>query len=450
MSEANKASKHIAEMRTNLKLMDKSKEVSGASIRAAREELTLYLEDNFLKYPPSMKLIGLKPGMSLVERKQHLRVDKFSGELTSEEIELQAKFTELADENRKANWMWRIGAQCVEMDELGWFPYFITLTLDPNKVDDTEAFWKVPIKGKTVLQWYLRKLCNVVTKEMGHIPAHKSGVPQTEYVKHVCSIEHGATRLHHHLHGIIWMRCVPANWRTCPNRGRPPEQRNADRCLPMESLWPWSLPGLSPCKFFRHTGDIWSRHGFLMHTVKGKPFKIRPAMSAGVYMSKYLGKDDKEWHHKVKATQNLGLMKLRQRLWEMRRDGLLPLTWRPRKYNTNISIKTIHSIPSGLLRSAATQIHFSKTWDAKALDIQNALKPNSEPFKQMLESAQNGARASRMSLPQLYEWVSEHLPVPEGYCEKRLLRRHNAISNLYPASNYQSIEPIPGLDHGLT
>lgn len=456
VQEANKAARFVAEMRSNLALMDRSRELDRSLLSNARREAVHNLECKILNYPPSMVMAGLRPDMSFVDKKQVLRIPNSNRPHCPYEEEMDLTFSRAADANRRGNWMWRVGSEACEMSEAQWFPYFVTLTLDPNKVQDTEAFWRNLIpgkngaKGKTPLQWYLRKLTNVVCKELGHKPAHKTGVSQSEYLRYVAVIEHGKSRKHHHLHGLFWLRAVPPSWRRCPNRNcRLAKHRIHNRCRPMEALWPYST-NQSPCKFFRHTGDVWSKLGFINHLEKGKPFKISPPMLAGVYLGKYMKKEDKEWAHRVKSTRNLGLQKLMLKLFKMRTDGLLPLTWRPRKYGTNISLRMIHSIPSGLLRRVARQVHFCKVWESDRLDCEKVLQKNSAPYLSMLESVRDGLRISRMPLPALYEWVTKHLPEEEGYCEKRLLRRHKVFQYMFPPGTQKTVATIPGLDHGLT
>ena len=452
MREANKARKYIATARQNIFLMNKSKYVRSGDIEAYKREVTHYLETTQFLHPHVLTTLGISPDMSFQQRKQALKIPPSTHVPNEFELEMEYKFQEQADASRKALWMWRVGAEAMDMAESGWYPFFVTLTLDGDKVGDTQEFWKTPEHGKSAVQWYCRQLCNIVTKEMGHRRAHKAGVPESEYVRHVAVIEHGASRNHHHLHGLFWLRAIPASWKRCPNRDiRDPQLRIRDRCLPFEAIWPYSLPGLSPVKYFRHTGDVWSKLGFITAVQKnGKPFRLNPPMLAGIYLGKYLKKEDKEWSHRVKATRNLGLTRLMNYLHRMRSDGLLPLTWRPTSHSTSISLRMIHSIPIALVRRVAAQILFSKQWDAKAVDFENALRRTSAPFIEMSKSARDGQRLSRMHSGQLYDWVSQHLPDQEGYCDRRLKRRHMALSHLYPAETLKQIETIPGLDHGLT
>ena len=451
MREANRARKYIQETRSNIALLRRSKHVRSGDIEAVKREATHYLEYKYLTYPPTLNLLGITPEMSFQQKKQHLSIPAYSEEYDPYVAELEAKFQEQSDTSRRALWMWRIGAEALDMASAGWYPFFVTLTLDPDRVADTQNFWKHPDKGKSPLQWYCRQLCNIVTGAMGHPRAHKAGVPESEYVRHVAVIEHGSSRKHHHLHGLFWLRDIPPSWKRCPNRDiRDPKLRIRDRCLPFEAIWPWSLPGLSPVKYFRHQSDVWSKLGFCVAVQKnGKPFRLSPPMLAGVYLGKYLKKEDREWTHRVKATRNLGLTRLFNHLHKMRADGLEPLTWRPKSLNTAISLRMTHSIPIALLRRVAAQILFSKKWDAKQVDFQNALSPISGPYQAMKESVKTGLRIKRMPSGHLYAWVSKHLPVEEGYCERRLKRRHQSLHHLYPAEILKQTEAIPGLDNGL-
>ena len=59
-SQALKAMTLSAEFRSCLRLMDKSKLVSGGHLKCAREDCARYLAQSILIYPPSLEVLGLK------------------------------------------------------------------------------------------------------------------------------------------------------------------------------------------------------------------------------------------------------------------------------------------------------------------------------------------------------------------------------------------------------
>ena len=80
----------------------------------------------------------------------------------------------------------------------------------------------------------------------------------------------------------------------------------------MRTFWKWSSPDLSPALYFRTIGDIWEKaYNFVLPLKDGRPMKISIPRVAGHYITKYLSKEHKEWHHRMKATRNLGMKTLK-------------------------------------------------------------------------------------------------------------------------------------------
>ena len=445
-----KAMKFCQEMRSNLDLIDRSKKTSTAQYHDARRAVLHNLEQANLIYPPEMTSLNIKPGMSFNEKKEVLGIPEYDAQPTPEQEDFLKLLQENAEETRKANWIFRIGAECSEMCQQQWHGFFVTLTVDPKRCPDPAAMWK---EGR---EWrkYIRKLSDVVTHKMGLRPARKTNIPESEYVRYVGVLEHGKSREHHHMHALIWMRDIPDNWKQCPNRRLNPQYRTRQRCLPLEAFWPWADPLNKPARYFRHEGDVWSRYGFCVPLV-GKepnlrPMNINPPATAGLYVAKYMGKDDKEWTHRVKATRNLGTEALRRRITAMNAQRVEALTWRPKDYNTSILVQTTHSIPIGLVRSIAKQILFCKRWASKTLDLNKELEKSCVPFKTMLDDVGNGARPRRMGSEQFYDWVGQHLPEQTEYSDQRFKRAHNALQSLHPVIHYRHVNHMGGNNCGFT
>ena len=432
-----------AQMRTNLSLLAKNKRICESVTENVRAELADILDSGILSYPQTLSQLGLEPGMSLEERKAEI-LGETEGYIHSEREKVFLKdMAYKAQVSRKATWSWRIGQEATEKQSQGWHPFFITLTIDPTEAHkagtDAETIWK---EGREFRK-YIRRLVNVVCKEMGHPPAHKKPYrPESDYVTYAGVIEHGKSRQHHHGHFIVWLRRVPASWSNCPNAGiRNPQARIKNECLPLRTYWPWSLPGLSPALYFRSVGDIWeTRYNFMLPIKDGKPMAVSTARIAGFYITKYLAKEHREWHHRMKATRNLGLETLRTVLSQAIPTITEALTWRAENAALNTSLMRTHMVPLGLLRSEAKRMHYYNRYVARQLDMTELLQSNLGVFTRMLSSVRSGARPDRMDSPAFYDWVQRHLHVQKGYCKKKLISAHAFIQLYYP---YEKKQPPP-------
>ena len=436
---ANKSRAYWASMRNTMMLMDRSDVVDESTIDALRTELGDILDSGILTYPHTLAQAGLEPDMNLDQRKEALGVIKKEYIYDENQLKFIKSMAYKADAIRKTDWSWRIGQEAEELQDAGWHPFFVTLTVDPQKTDP-KNLW---MEGRE-LRKYIRRLVNVVCKELGHPPAHKMPYrPESEYVRYAGVIEHGKSREHHHGHFIIWLKCVPSEWRKCPNSGiRNPSARTKNECLPLRTLWPWSLPGLSPALYFRSVGDIWEKaYDFVLPLKDGKPMKVSVPRTAGAYITKYLSKEHKEWHHRMKATRNLGMMRLRQKLKTMNVSEIEALTWRAKSSSMNISLMTTHSVPLGLLRSEAKRQNYLNRFRLKLMDLRELLASNYGIFSKMLWSVRNGQRPDRMDSQQFYDWVGRLLPGVKGYSDMRLLAAHANIAMDFPR-NKKNIKPV--------
>ena len=234
-------------MRTNLYLLERAEKVADKKIDKVKEELRTLLDQGILNYPQTLETVGITPEMTLKEKKDALNIESFKI-YTESEKEFFKKCKHNADQGRKQSWAWRISQEAQEKQDEGWYPFFITLTVDPKRADP-EVVWR----DSNEFRKYIRKLADIVCKELGHPPSNKPPYrPESNYVTYAGVVEHGKSRLHHHCHLIVWMRAIPASWRVCPNAGiRNPAARTRNECLPMRSLWRWSNFDLSPAHYFR-------------------------------------------------------------------------------------------------------------------------------------------------------------------------------------------------------
>ena len=460
------ALKFHQEIKTNVNLMLKSDVVPFKDVRDAYHQALHSLERGFLIYPPSMS-VHLKQGTPLKEKKILLNLDKNPTPETHANVqEFEHHLKEQARENGKNEWMWRVGMHHWQMNLEGWYPFFATLTVDENltmappkwikkrnpKTNrmrkhnigglgmTAEQMWK---EGSTWTK-YKRDIADFVAEHMGFKTIDESGMLESDFAQFFGVLEHGETGEHHHMHVLMWLRDIPDSWKRCPNYGLRPEFRKRQRCLPLETFWPWAQPLNRPVLYFRNAGDIWSRLGFCVPLSRktGKALKLHPIIRAGTYFVKYLNKGTREWPHRVKATRNLGLKNLQDVLHRMHINHLEALTWRPRKYSQSVFLSTIHSVPAALLRRQAKLIFFCRQWVNGRVDSDKLLSESSDSYKQMLMSVRAGQRPHRMASGPRYAWVSQHLPVPDGYCEKRIERAHKKLQLIAPVIHPTVIQPL--------
>lgn len=454
---ANKSRDYWASMRTNIGLMSRSDIVDCNAIEMLREELKDILDSGILTYPHTLQQYGLKPGMSLDERKKQFRIFSEPRYRHKYEDLMLQDLAQKAELSRKTNWSWRVGEEAKEKQALGWHPFFVTLTIDPKKATqmntDPKTIWS---EGREFRK-YIRRLVNIVCKELGHKPAHKPPYrPESDYVTYCGVIEHGKSREHHHGHFIIWLRAIPASWRVCPNKGIAPEYRTRNECCRMSTEWKWSSydpatgKSLSPSLYFRSVGDVWeTQYNFALPLKDGKPMKVSTPRIAGSYITKYLSKEHKEWHHRMKATRNLGMNTLKRKLRELPPVVVEALTWRAKESSLNLSLMRTHSVPLGLLRSLAKQEHYLNQFRSRQLDLKTLLTVNTEIFIKMLSSARLGARPDRMDSSEFYDWVGKLLPDQIGYSRQRLITAHAALSTTFkPEKNVVQHVKIGGNNIG--
>jgi hypothetical protein len=443
-------SNYWATARQNIALLNRAK-IPESTIDTVRAEYSDILESLILTYPPTLGLLDLHPDLSFQEKKAVLGLEQGQLSYTENEQKFMDQLKESQADIRKTNWKWRIAQEVEEKQLLGWYPFFVTLTLDPNKVEkyyeSTEDFWK---KGKEFRRW-IRKIADMSAQLEGHPPPRKKTKkfdyrPESDYVTYVGVIEHGKSREHHHAHVLIWIKNIYSHWKSDPNRYiKDPLKRNRRECKPLSAMWKWSLPGLSPANYFRTKGDIWSMlspaHGIPVDKNTGKPIPVGGPKQAAAYVTKYIQKDHKEWHHRVKATRNLGMKKLIKTMNQLKIKQLEVLSWRPNNYRQHHLVSLIHSVPLGLVRSIAKRTHFVKRLEQKQLDFQSLMINNSGSFTRMLRSVRHGVRPDRMPLQDYYDWLCQHLPVQKGYCEEKQIQAHKLLSRIFPRNAIQ-VQPI--------
>lgn len=424
-----------AQMRSTYALFDRSSITSLKDRTVLNWQLGDLLGKSIITYPPILKKMGIDENTTYAQKKLYLGIREARyREKNEDEKRFQKFMTKKSLEASRGNWSWRITQEAEAKQTAGWYPFFVTLTVDP-KMTDPEKLWK---EGRE-LRKYIRRLVNVVCKELGHPPAHKKTKefgyrPESDYVTYAGVIEHGKSQEHHHAHLMIWMREIPSLWKKDPNSDRLPMYRTERECKPMRVLWPWAIPSQKPALYFRTKGDIWSKLGHCCPIDKktGGPIKINQVQAVGNYVTKYMQKGSKIWHHRMKCTRNLGMDKIRKILKEMDWTYLEALSWRPHDQHQLRSVSKIHTVPQGLVRSLAKREVFSRKWEQKRLDLTELMSINCDHYMRMLKSVRDGQRPDRLPSGDFYDWVQRFLPVQDGYCEHRLLKAHKLLRGDFP------------------
>ena len=437
--------KFWAEMRSTAYLFHRSPHPSQIQRHKLVRQLGDILGKRIITYPPVYSEFGIGADTPYRVKKEIL-LRSFSTQPPDESEKRFMKFMiNKAAQAQKANWTWRITQEAEAKQTAGWYPFFVTLTVDPKRTDP-ERLWR---EGREFRK-YIRRLANIAAEQLGHPPPHKKTKyfgyrPESDYVTYAAVIEHGKSLEHHHAHLMVWMREIPSLWKIDPTRGRLPTARTERECRPMRQLWPWSIPSQCPSLYFRSKGDIWSKMGFVTPIDNtevfksgkenpnfGKPIKINPVEAVGNYVTKYMQKGTRLWNHRMKCTRNLGMQKIKQIMEKLDEQTIEALSWRPQESSQLRLVSSIHSVPQGLIRSLAKRRLFQIRYQSNSLDLKSLMKTNYEHYSQMLKSVRDGARPDRMPSAEFYDWLQSFLPVESEFCEKRLLDSHRKMAYHFP------------------
>ena len=474
---ARKAELFWAEMRSTAHLFNKSLITTPDEKAQLQTELRHILDERIITYPQILRKYGIGPNTAYRHKKLFLDMDQVfnNPEATENERKFMIHMQNKTHHAQKGNWCWRIAEEATQKQIQGWYPFFVTLTIDPKlcmgqihefkgrtaAYDSPRDLWE---SGRE-FRIYIKTIATTVSQLLGHPPPHKkaknykrTGIdydyrPESDYVTYAGVLEHGKTAEHHHMHFMLWLREIPSHWKKDPNEGRMPQYRTERECKSLRNFWPWCSSELKPALYFRSKGDVWSQlgHSTPIDKKTGAPIKINDVDAVGNYVTKYMQKGTKVWQHRMKCTRNLGLQRMQKVIATMETNHLEPLQWKPKSSSQLRSVSSIHSAPQGLIRSLAQREIFYRNWEKRSLDLKNLMKTNYDHYKRMLKSVRCGARPDRMPSHQFYDWVQEHQPEIQGYCEKRLLEAHKLLASEFPRKRFKT-EPtvIPGNEYGFT
>ena len=267
--------------------------------------------------------------MNLEDRRERLGLSaKYCGVRTKREQRLQDDLRSGAEGMRKQAWNFRIGEEVEQLDKRDWYTVMVTLTVDPSIADGREV-----IEDGKAWSAFLQRCSEVARQACGLAQRHRGGPPRTEYFRYVGVAEHGASRDHHHVHGLLHFRSLPASWIWDENDGvlNPRVQQLSG----VAALWDYGVQTRATA--FRFAGDVWSRRCGFVWPLKddGSALDKLPARASGAYFGKYMGKEHKEWHHRMKASRGYGMSRLEEQaaIWSvatslalLERPGSLPGT----------------------------------------------------------------------------------------------------------------------------
>lgn len=369
-------------------------------------ELSFQLErGNLIDIPPSLACRGVRWLDPLDERlaswggnpKSITRFEEYHDEVRR----LSDHFQHVSSEARSSSWSWRIGEENRSLLDLGWWPFFVTLTVDPSLADAR----RIMEEG---IEWrrYRQRVAEVVRRELGLRQPSKSGPPVADYFRYAAVVEHGGSRDHHHIHAMLWCRDIPSHWKLDPNVGR--VFPCATDVLPLKSLWPWA--SVTKAEAFRCLGDPWSEKAGWMISVdsSGVTRSLYPPAMAGFYLTKYLTKEDKEWFHRMKATRGLGQSSLKRYLRSIGLAECLRLSYRPSRVYSE-SLARMSAPPTSLVRSLARQEACSRMFSANSGRklIYRLILPmrRGSNWSRMRASVMDGQKPWRMDLAEHSDWL---------------------------------------------
>lgn len=398
-------------------------------LQADRRHFERQLENKEIIPPPFLRRLGFRFDLPRGERKALLGVDHvFQGH-----ARLERMLSEQYDASHTAEWTFRIAAANSDLMQKGYWPFMVTLTLDPSLHPDGETFW-----SSRGWEHYLRKLASVAGRELGFTAA-ESRNRVSDLVKYVAVIEHGKSREHHHTHALIWLKAIPQSWKVDPNLGR--VKPDAMQCLEMNSFWEH---GFAYSKYFRFVGDPWSQLGFVIPIKEdGSRFVLGPVESAGRYVMKYMQKETKEWRHRIRASSSLGLRVI-QRLMSIMTDREIDqLTRRIENFDVLSRLQEHISIPVQLIRRLSKQVKICRDWSTSTRHWMN---PRASSFLNMLKSVRDGQRPWEMLSSELHEWFLRQNPPQEiGFSEVPFWSAYEKLACFYPRCEQRPTYAVGGV-----
>lgn len=339
---------------------------------------------------------------------------------------------------RRVEWQYRLECAITEAVENGWFPLFGTYTVDPHRLPaecegNRDRLWT----DTPAWDRFVKRFKTEIADSLGMGRKPQKWAKTDTWFRYLAVIEHGKSGEHPHVH-VVWLcKNIPASWKLDPNRANP----NRDfRDIPGAScLWNWgtqrtTFPILIQGCWFVKPENGWMP---IRDSETGEPVEVGTAAQVAGYVGKYLSKGEhKKWHHRTKATRNLGLSKVVQLIrQETSIQVLYGLSRRPRLYSHSQAMQLTTQAPLSLLRRISktellTRLHSSRTRQGKLLLLNSLTESKSEFFSNLRSNVLDGLRPWSMMPEQRYNLFSLILEGREaseglssGLCDTRIRDR---------------------------
>lgn len=447
--EAKRHQKYWATLRNDFALCAASPEVSGHMLRDIKHEIDdihkqidadySILEYSILLYPPTLTGLGLTQEMPYQEKKDRLKVPVYKKPTDERLVKLDEWLRQSQKKSQKINWDFRAGEAARIYCDAGWYPFFVTLTVDPKRYDPIKLW-----NEDRAWQKYIKKLARIAAKECGVNCKDVKNISNRDYVAYFGNLEHGKSGNHHHMHALIWMREIPATWKRDPNWHLHAHEATNRRCPPLEGLWPYCSPERRPAIYFWHSECSWQKlgHKIPIDEKTGKGLVLmNPEFTAG-YLSKYMSKEEKPWFHRVKATRAIGLERLTGILSERTNKELIQLA-RWKSPNLSHLVVTMISVPHGLLRSLAKAELYYRTF--RKMTFKELIEPRPKCYLEMQESVKNGHVPWRMHSEAFSQWLQLVLPEEVNeYCEHTFFEAFEPLVDVYKVRS-REVKTIGGI-----
>lgn len=328
-------------------------------------------------------------------KKTRMQIPESYKDLEEEEIKAIEYMKNGSRLRRARNWQWRLKEEINEAVKNKWFPLFGTYTVDPKRLPEgcltRDDLWK----NTPAWDRFIKKFKTAIAEECGYGRKPAKWPPGHTFFKYLAVIEHGKSGEHPHVH-VVWLcKRIPRSWKNDPNRN---SSVRTETDIPAASaLWEH---GVQRCTMGLFIVDSWFAKNWLVPIglTDGKPRKISDANSVAGYISKYITKGEtKKWHHRVKATRNLGMNQLKEELKGVQLRLLFTMSTRPSDYTTSMMIQEATEIPMGLLREKSKtelmrRLHSLKTQRAEEFLRKEWTKKPPAFYMNMMLAAQAGVK----------------------------------------------------------
>jgi len=474
----------LARVRTDLLLIEKyiqnptylgSHTNARNIIDKIKNQLQNALDQRILIYPPLFQIFGLKFNQTLKKRKEILGLITQPTADSPTKTQLLKMLEKGADSVREANWRWRAGQWIEEMQQKGWYGFFVTMTLDPAKFSTSHQrgqsitdelnrtmrhAWQLPKQKNDgynherlgIFQEWKTRVCRSIWRNSGVPESDMRQLSERTIAQHMCVIEHGKSSRHHHAHCLIFFKTVPGTWIRDPMRSFSPtigDTNSHNQCPELSTFWTWSQPQNHRAEYFRHLGDVWkTKHNFKTPIKNGQGLKLMAPQKAGAYLTKYLQKDVRQWNHRVKATRGIGLCQIRQQIRRLQLRHLKSLT-EPMPptlshYDLRMRASTTISPPISLLTTLSQIERYRREY--LSTPLKTLLKPKPEIFSKLLvrsRPSRNTTPPWQLPSPERWLWLQTSLHTDQSeFSEADFKETIIIIREKFP---YQTSTPVQGI-----